>query len=85
MANANEVSTTIDIYSVRLLASSCCLFIERAEKADCVIDDGNVVDLIADNVSASLADIRAALIYAGLDKRFPKATDSAMHRISVVQ
>lgn len=44
-----------------------------AESDGVIVDDGNVVDLIADNTTATLADIRRALIHAGLSKRFPNA------------
>lgn len=47
--------------------------IADAEASGVTIDDGNVVDLIADNTEASLPNIRAALIGAGLNNRFPKA------------
>lgn len=52
----------------------CRQTIEAAEAAGLVIDDGNVVDLIADNCNASLRDIREALVYAGFAQRFPQAT-----------
>lgn len=56
------------------LATRCRQVIARAEGAGVVIDDGNVVDLCADNIPASLADIRSALVVAGLAARFPRAT-----------
>lgn len=50
--------------------------IRKAERDGVVIDDGNVVDLIADNITSftTLNDIRAALVRAGLASRFPRAT-----------
>lgn len=50
--------------------------IRKAERDGVVIDDGNVVDLIADNITSftTLNDIRAALVHAGLASRFPRAT-----------
>lgn len=54
--------------------------IERAESAGVVIDDGNIVDLIADNVYASIEDIRTAIVAAGLAQRFPRATAPAKFR-----
>lgn len=50
--------------------------IHKAERDGVVIDDGNVVDLIADNITnfATLNEIRAALVRAGLASRFPRAT-----------
>lgn len=56
------------------LAKDCAAVITSAESDGLVIDDGNVVDLCADNLPASLSDIRSALVVAGLAHRFPKAT-----------
>lgn len=57
------------------IASRARRIIEAAETAGVAIDDGNVVDLIADNISdVSLSDIRCALVVAGLAPRFPRAT-----------
>lgn len=47
--------------------------IAAAERDGVVIDDGNVVDLIADHVDASLTDIRTALVVAGFSARFSRA------------
>jgi hypothetical protein len=47
--------------------------IQSAEASGLEVDEGNVVDLIADNVDASLDDIRAALVVAGYGDRFPRA------------
>ena len=60
--------------SIEELATQAKKIIARAEKAGVEIDDGNVVDLIADNSNASLIDIRTALVVASLASRFPKAT-----------
>ena len=48
--------------------------VSKAESAGVVIDDGNVVDLIADNINAPLLTIREALMIAYPSNRFPKAT-----------
>lgn len=49
--------------------------IADAEQAGVVIDDGNVIDLLADNITwIPLADLRDALVVAGLAARFPRAT-----------
>jgi len=60
------------------IAAEARKIIARAEAAGVVIDDGNVVDLLADNISprVSLADIRCALVVAGLGGRFPRSTSS---------
>jgi hypothetical protein len=57
------------------LARFCKDRIEAAERDGVAIDDGNVVDLIADNSDADLTDIRMALVSAGLAMRFGNATD----------
>lgn len=59
------------------LAADCMRVIDRAEEAGVTIDDGNVVDLCADNSAASLSEIRAALVIAGYSSRFPRATAGA--------
>lgn len=56
------------------LAAECRRMIERADSEGEDIDDGNVVDFIADHVPVSLARIRAALVAAGYARRFPQAT-----------
>ncbi len=62
--------------SLNYIAARCINLIKRAENDGIVIDDGNVVDLIADNLTTvPLSDIRAALVVAGLAARFPKATN----------
>lgn len=48
--------------------------IAKAEAAGLTIDDGNVVDLIADNLPITLKEIRELLVIEGFAKRFPKAT-----------
>lgn len=57
------------------VAVECRKVIERAERAGVTIDDGNVIDLLADNiVDVSLADLRVALVCSGIGDRFPRAT-----------
>jgi hypothetical protein len=57
------------------VAAECKRVIERADAADVALDDGNVVDLLADNIPhVSLADLRCALVISGHGSRFPKAT-----------
>lgn len=57
------------------LAADARRAIEDAERAGITIDDGNVVDLLADrHPSLSLRTLRHALVSAGLAKRFPRAT-----------
>ncbi len=49
--------------------------IKKAENDGLVIDDGNVVDVVADNVPGeSLYAIREALRLSDYERRFPKAT-----------
>lgn len=61
------------------IAQSCRALVERADQAGIRLDDGNVVDLIADSLTELPLDtIRDALVVAGLAPRFPKAT--AKHR-----
>lgn len=50
--------------------------ITAAEADGLTIDDGNVIDLLANNISAhvSISDLRSALVVAGLAARFPHAT-----------
>lgn len=58
------------------IAKQCRTIIESAESMGVTIDDGNVVDLCADNLpdKVSLQDIRCALVVAGFAVRYPKAT-----------
>ena len=58
------------------IADECHRLIHHAERAGITIDDGNVVDLCANNLNPdiSLSDIRCALVVAGLSARFPSAT-----------
>lgn len=59
------------------LARKARTIIMRAEKAGVEVTDGNVVDLIADNLPReALANIRAALVVAGYLERFPNACRS---------
>lgn len=61
------------------LANFCKRKIAAAEKDGLIIDDGTVVDFIADNSNAPLATIRSALVVAGLRDRFPFACREANH------
>jgi len=66
---ANEPRQLMDV------ARECAAIIRRAEADGVVIDDGNVIDLLADNLTrVSLADLRSALAVSGLGARFPRAT-----------
>lgn len=58
------------------VANLCRNLVEGADAAGVELDDGNVVDLCADNLpqAVTLSDIRCALVVAGLAPRFPKAT-----------
>lgn len=63
------------------IAEKCDQYIKAAEAAGVEIDNGNVVDLCADQSSCeyeeggfSLSDIRTALIVAGYGERFLEAT-----------
>jgi hypothetical protein len=57
------------------IAEQVRTIVQAAEAEGVRIDDGNVVDLIADNITrASLSDIRSAIVVAGYSARFPKAT-----------
>ncbi|RIL03112.1 MAG: hypothetical protein DCC71_15385 [Proteobacteria bacterium] len=48
--------------------------VAAAEADGVALDDGNVVDLLADQMPrVPLAELRAALVDAGLAPRFPKA------------
>lgn len=48
--------------------------IRRAEAAGVVIDDGNVIDLLADNIMLPLETIRQALAVSAVARRFSQAT-----------
>lgn len=53
------------------LANDCRVIIQRADHAGVAVDAGNVIDLLADNVTgASLDELRAALDAAGYGDRF---------------
>lgn len=61
------------------IARTCRTLISFAERDGVEINDGNVVDLIADNLThLPLDTIRDALVVAGLAHRFPRAT--SQHR-----
>jgi hypothetical protein len=61
--------------NLETLAHNVRQLITVADNNGWAMDDGNVVDYIADNISrASLSDIRTALVVAGYSARFPKAT-----------
>jgi hypothetical protein len=48
--------------------------ITKADVAGVALDDGNIIDLLADNIeTGSLDDLRASLLMAGYGARFPKA------------
>jgi hypothetical protein len=47
--------------------------IGRALRDGIALDDGNVIDLLADNIEAPLDDLRAALARSAFASRFPKA------------
>ena len=61
------------------LSDLCGDIIRLADAAGVELDDGNVVDLCADqlstlyNVEPTLLDIRTAIVVAGFGPRFPKA------------
>jgi hypothetical protein len=57
------------------VADKCRRIIERADAAGISLDDGNIVDLLADNIElVSLNDLRDALVVCGHGARFPRAT-----------
>ncbi len=62
------------------LAKLCRNRIESARQTGLTIDNGNVVDLIADNCEESLTDIKAALVVAGYHERFSKAIHTESHQ-----
>lgn len=59
------------------LAIFCCVRLHMAKFDGVEIDDGNVIDLIADNSDADTGDIARALAAAGLNKRFPLSSIAA--------
>lgn len=57
------------------IAAEARAIIGRAEADGVEVNDGNVVDLLADNIEhAPLDTLRDALVVAGLAHRFPRAT-----------
>ena len=53
------------------IATHCREIIVQAEDDGLVIDDGNVIDLLADNITTcSLFDLRCALAISGFGSRF---------------
>lgn len=70
------MNTVITVPRIEDIAAQVRPIIEAAERDGVEIHDGNVVDLLADNVEpiVSLADIRVAITVAGLAPRFPNAT-----------
>lgn len=57
------------------IAKRIQIIIDRADAAGVVVDDGNVIDLLADNIAiVPIEDLRAALVCSGHGSRFPKAT-----------
>lgn len=59
------------------VARECKRLIDRVDSTDPgMLDDGNVIDFLADNVTpaVSLIDLRCALVVSGHGQRFPKAT-----------
>jgi hypothetical protein len=63
------------ILQLTTIAEQCRAIIKSAESAGLQIDDGNVLDLCADNLPRLPLDtIRDALVVAGLAARFPNAT-----------
>lgn len=56
------------------IATRARQIIDAAEHDGLTIDDGNVVDLLANNIPrVPLNDLRSALVVAGLAARFPRA------------
>lgn len=54
------------------LAKDCIFLIEWARRDGLIIDEGNVIDLIADNVTnVTLNEIKEALQLAGYADKFP--------------
>jgi hypothetical protein len=70
-----QSAATID-HKIASLAARSRDLIAAARREGLAIDDGNVVDLIADNVTSNvtLAEIRMALVAAGFTAEFPRAT-----------
>lgn len=56
------------------IAVSAPHYIDAAKNAGVEITDRNVVDLLADNLYASLEDIREGLRLAGFAAQYPRAT-----------
>lgn len=65
--------------TIMQVADICRGLIGKADAAGVDLDDGNVVDLCADNLPGRipLSDIRCALVVGGFSSRFPKATSHA--------
>lgn len=61
------------------IAQEARTIIEEAEADGLDINDGNVIDLLADNIECSLSDLRCALVVAGLGDRFPRATSRSTY------
>lgn len=56
------------------IATEVRRIIERADSADIALDDGNIIDLLADNLESEPLDtLRDALVVAGMGSRFPHA------------
>lgn len=68
-----EFTVAGDAKRRRALAARVKAVIAKAEADGVTIDDGNVVDLVADNCLASIDDIRLAIAFAGFAARFPNA------------
>jgi hypothetical protein len=57
------------------IARECEAVIDRAEAAGVTIDDGNVIDLLADNLEREpLRTLQDALVITRHGARFPRAT-----------
>jgi hypothetical protein len=63
-------------YKLIDIATQVRAVIKAAEHDGLSVDDGNVIDLLADNITehVSLSDLRSALVVAGYSARFPRAT-----------
>lgn len=69
MSDTREPSELMD------LARQCRKLIDDARAAGVTVDDGNVVDLCADHLTAvPLFEIRCALACSGYGAQFPRAT-----------
>lgn len=81
------------IRTLRQLSNLCFNRVTAAEADGVHIDDGNVVDLIADQCDADLSVIREALALTGFRGRFPKAcadvteapTDADFHVVTTFE